>query len=126
MAGRELDIAYGFLDMSAGQNLNVVLGQAKDMAKMHVKLYYFDVLHTPNQTPKALHWLDEIRGILKRHNSLDDDHVIVRLNSNPRKYLRARSELYKKAYERNVNVSERELVPKPVDVSPIIEVPGNG
>lgn len=102
------DIAYGFLDMRDGTGLGMAEKQIIQLMERRPTEVYFDIIHTANQTPKALTWQPEIEAMIEAHNQRPAVHVIVMLNTNPRTP-RAKNELYKKAYQTNTRVETREM-----------------
>lgn len=102
------DIAYGFLDMRDGTGLGAAEKQIIQLMERKPTEVYFDIIHTANQTPKALTWKPEIEEMIQAHNQRPAVHVIVMLNTNPNTP-RARNELYKKAYQSNTKVEERRM-----------------
>lgn len=102
------DIAYGLYDMRYGDKLDVCEKQIKQLMERKPTEVYFDILHTPNQTPQALTWKPEVEAMIEVLNQRPAIFSIVMLNTNPRTP-RAKNELYKKAYYSNTRVETREM-----------------
>lgn len=98
---KQLNIGYGTLDLRTKQGLDIAELQIKHLSEKKPREWFFDIIHTPNQTPRALMMKPEVESILKRYNKLAKWKFTVRLNVNDKK-LRARNEMYKKIYEKNI------------------------
>jgi hypothetical protein len=105
---QERNIAYGVLDMRHGDKLDVAEKQVKQAMEISPTEFYFDLLHTANQTPTALAWQPEIEAMIEALSPRDHILAVVRLTTDGTK-LRARNELYKKAYQSNTKVAERSM-----------------
>lgn len=106
---KELNIGYGLLDMRNGERLDVVERQLKETKSKNLSEWYFDILHTANQTPKALLWLGEVKTMIRTASKLKADKIVVHLNTSDAK-LRARNELFKKAYEHGAPAVEQKVI----------------
>lgn len=108
---KQLAVGYGILDMRAGQQLLEAWHQVNKLKEDQpdIKVWYFDIVHTPNQTPAALQALDDIRHMIHEETGLDGDKIDVRLNTNT-KILKARNDLYKTAYDRKINSVDQRIV----------------
>lgn len=102
------DIAYGILDMAHGDGLDKAEKQIKQLLQIQPTEIYFDILHTANQTPKALTWKPEVEAMIEVLNERPAIHSAVKLNTNPR-HLRARFELDKKAMLSRTKLTERRM-----------------
>jgi hypothetical protein len=102
------DIAYGLYDMRYGDGLDICEKQVRQLMAIHPTEVYFDILHTANQTPKALEWKPEIEAMIEALNERLAVHSVVKLNTNPRA-LRARLELDKKAMYSRTKLEERRM-----------------
>lgn len=102
------DIAYGLFDMREGDGLDIAEKQIKQLMEVKPTEVYFDIIHTPNQTPKALTWKPEVEAMIEVLSPRHDVYVTVMLNTNPRTP-RAKNALYKKAYMSNTKVESREM-----------------
>ena len=108
---KQLAVGYGILDMRAGQQLLEAWHQVNKLKEEQpgIKVWYFDIVHTPNQTPKALQWLDKVRTMIHETTNIDGSKINVRLNTNT-KVLQARNDLYKTAYERKITSVDQRIV----------------
>jgi hypothetical protein len=102
------DIAYGLFDMQHGDGLGSAEKQIRQLMAIHPTEVYFDILHTPNQTPKALEWKPEVEAMIEALNERPAIHSVVKLNTSPRQ-LRARLELDKKALMTRTKLEERRM-----------------
>lgn len=102
------DIAYGIFDMQHGDGLDKAEKQIIQLMAIKPTEVYFDILHTPNQTPQAIAWKPEVEAMIEAWNERPAIHVIVKLNTNPRQ-LRARLELDKKAMLSRTKLEERRM-----------------
>jgi hypothetical protein len=107
-ANQVRNIAYGIFDMQHGDGLDMAEKQIKQLMAIHPTEVYFDILHTPNQTPKALEWKPEVEAMIEVLNERPSVHSVVKLNTNPR-VLRARLELDKKAMLSRTKLEERRM-----------------
>lgn len=105
---QERNVAYGLLDMRHGDKLDLAQKQIAKAMEVNPTEFYFDILHTANQTPQALGWQPEVQAMIESLSPRPHIHAIVMLNTNEHK-LRARNELYKKAYMSNTKVEERRM-----------------
>ena len=108
MADNSRDLAYGTFDMRFGDKLDICEKQVKQLMEQRPQEVYFDIVHTANQTPQALEWKPEVEAMIDVLSQRDSIYVKVALNTNPRA-LRAKNEMYKKIYQHNVKVNEREM-----------------
>lgn len=106
---KQLNIGYGVLDMRVGQGLDKVAYQLERLVKKPIVECYFDIIHTPNQTPKAMEVIGYVKDMIRHATKLPSDSIILHLNVNDKK-LRAQNELYKKAYEANVQAVEQKVL----------------
>lgn len=102
------NIAYGILAMNNGEGLDIAEKQIKQAMEINPTEFYYDILHTPNQTPTALEWKPEIEAMIEALTQRPAIHAVVKLNVNPR-HLRARLELDKKALLTRTNLHERRM-----------------
>lgn len=109
--GKQIDVGYGLLDMRNGQELPLAWHQVHETTVQQpgIKAWFFDIIHTPNQTPMAFEWQDRIRDMINEETGLTGDKIDIRLQTNTKK-LRAQNDLYKIAYERNIATVDQKVI----------------
>lgn len=98
---KQLDVAYGSLDMRNGQGLDLAEWQIKKLATQKPSEWFFDIIHTPNQTPKALVWLPIVESHIKKYSKLPSLYIHTHLNTNDR-LLRARNMMFEKIHDKDI------------------------
>lgn len=107
---KQISVGYGVLDMRTGQALAQAWHQVHETTmKQTVKAWFFDIVHTPNQTPQAFENRDRITDMIAAESGLTGDKIDVRMNTNTKK-LAARNDLYKIAYDRGITSVDQKVI----------------
>ena len=113
---KQLDVGYGVLDMRVGEQLPQAWHQIHQTFKDQptVKLWYFDLIHTPNQAIKAIEWAQLIRDMIVEETNAPTDKIFVETNQGfhnvNKQILKARNILFKSAHEHKVASVDQKVI----------------
>jgi hypothetical protein len=89
------DIVYLGVDVAHGHKLAESIHQINQFKDVNVRAWFCDIVHTPNQTPYALHLREQIDLALKeRSPELKPKDIMIRLNIESAHTFKARDKMY--------------------------------
>jgi hypothetical protein len=79
----EAGLAYGSLFMHQGDKIDKAEEQIVQLSKKNPLGWFFDIIHTRNQTPAAADMMVEVVKLIRREMpKLKDGNIVVRANIN--------------------------------------------